>query len=140
MKYVLDTPLLAELLHARPNDWITRWIDAFSEDEIYLSVVTIKEINNSIDKLEDVDQKKQLHLWLDNELLKRFHGKIIPIDKDVLAMRDKLVEETKTARKPLSPMDQLIAATVRARGLVLITYNREVFSEVGIEVSDPWQG
>lgn len=140
MKYVLDTPLLAELIHAKPDDWITHWIDAFDEDEVFLSAVTINEIKTGIDNLEDIAQKEQIDHWLNNELLKRFEGKIIPVDEDDLIEGKKLVNETKTAGKPLSPLDGMIAATVRARGLVLITYNRELFSEAGIEVSDPWQG
>ncbi|MBA4384713.1 MAG: VapC toxin family PIN domain ribonuclease [Anaerolinea sp.] len=140
MKYLLDTPLLAELLRARPEDWISHWIDAFNEDEVYLSAVTIKEINTSIEKIEEVNQKKQLHAWLKNELMVRFHGKIIPINEDVFTEWKKLAAETGAIGKPLSAMDGLIAATVRARGLVLITYNREIFAEAGIEVSDPWQG
>jgi toxin FitB len=140
LKYVLDTPLLAELMRARPDDWITHWIDAFNEDEIFLSVVTIKEINNCIEKIEAIDQREKLQSWVKNELLKRFNGKIIPVDEAILTEWKKLADETKTAGKPLSALDGLIAATVRARGMVLITYNRELFSEAGIEVSDPWQG
>lgn len=140
MKYVLDTPLLAELLHARPDDWITHWIDALNEDEIYLSSITICEINHCIEKISDVKQKKILRAWVKTDLLKRFNGKIIPIDEEIITEWKALVEQSKLSSKPLSTQDGLVAATVRAKGMVLITYNRELFSEAGIEVSDPWQG
>lgn len=140
MRCVLDTPLLVEIIQAKPDDWITHWIDAIDEDEIYLSTVTINEINICIEKMEDNNLKEQLHTWMNNEFLPRFNGKIIPIDEEIFNEWQSLVAELKTAGKPLSAMDGLIAATVRAKGLVLITYNREIFSEAGIEVSDPWQG
>lgn len=136
----MDTPLLVEILHAKPDDWITHWIDAINEDEIYLSTVTISEINYCIDKIDDGKQKERLCTWMKKELLPRFNGKIIPIDEEVFKEWKALVSELKAVNKPLSAFDGLIAATVRAKRLVLITYNRETFSATGIEVSDPWQG
>jgi predicted nucleic acid-binding protein len=140
VKYLLDTPLLAELVRSRADEWVSRWIDAFNEDEICLSMLTIGEISRSIETEQDEKNKSQLRTWLDEELLVRFHGKIIPLDLEVITEWGRVTSEAEAAGKPLSAMDGLIAATVRARGLVLITYNREVFSGVKIEVSDPWQG
>lgn len=140
MKYLLDTPLLAELVRARSDEWVSRWIDAFNEDEICLSMLTIGEISRSIENEQDAERKKQLRTWMDDELLVRFHGKIIPLDLEILTEWGRVTAEAEAAGKPLSAMDGLMAATVRARGLVLITYSREVFSGVKIEVSDPWQG
>ena len=140
MKYLLDTPLMAELLRSRPDEWISRWIDAFIEDEICLSILTIGEITKSIEGIEDAERRTQLYTWLNDELLVRFHGKVIPLDLDVITEWGRMAARTEAAGKPLSALDGLIAATVRTRGLVLITYNREVFAGAGIEVSDPWQG
>jgi predicted nucleic acid-binding protein len=140
VKYLLDTPLLAELVRARSDEWLCRWIDAFNEDEIYLSALTVGEITRSIESEQGVERKSQLRAWLSDELLVRFHGKIIPLDLEILNEWGRVTAETEAAGKPLSALDGMIAATVRARGLVLITYNREVFSAAGIEVSDPWQG
>lgn len=140
MKYLLDTPLLAELLRARPDEWISRWIDAFDEDEICLSILTMGEITKSIEGEQDNEKRSRLYTWLNDELLVRFHGKIIPLDLDVITEWGRVAAKTEAAGKQLSAMDGLIAATVRSRGLVLITFNREIFAEAGIEVSDPWQG
>lgn len=140
MKYVMDTPLLVEIIHAKPDDWITHWIDAINEDDIYLSAVTISEIDFCINKVEESIQKEHLKTWMEKEFLPRFKGKIIPIDEEIFKEWKDLVSELNDVQKPLSAFDALIAATVRAKRMVLITYNREVFSGTGIEVSDPWQG
>jgi len=140
VKYLLDTPLLVELVRARPDEWVSHWIDAFDENEVCLSVLTIGEISRSIESEVDVERQTELRHWLNDELLVRFHGKILPLDHEVIEEWGRVAAETEAAGKPLSALDGLIAATVRARGLVLITYNREIFAGAGIEVSDPWQG
>jgi len=140
VKYLLDTPLLSELMRAHSDDWLARWMDAFYEDEICLSALTIGEITRSIESEPDLVRKAELYRWLNEELLIRFHGRVIPLDMEIIMEWGRVSAECEAKGKPISALDGLIAATVRARGLVLITYNREIFSEAGIEVSDPWQG
>jgi len=140
MKYLLDTPLLAELVRARPDDWVSRWMDAYDDEEIYLSLLTIGEIVKSIESESEPERRAELHRWLEEDLMVRFHGRIIPINQQVILEWGRMSAEAEARGKPLSAMDGMIAATVRAHQLVLITYNREIFAEAGIEVSDPWRG
>ena len=140
MKYLLDTPLLAELIRAHEDDWSARWVDAFNEDEVCLSAITIGEIVHYIENETDLERKESLYHWLNDDLLIRFYGKIIEPDIQILVEWGKITAGCEKTGKALSEIDAMIAATVRARGLVLITYNRENFSGIGIEVSDPWQG
>lgn len=127
-------------MHAHSDDWLVRWMDAFNEEDIFLSALTLGEIVKSIESEPDLLRKSELYHWLNEELLVRFHGRIIPLDMAVIMEWGKVSAECEEKGKPISALDGLIAATVRARGLVLITYNREIFAETGIEVSDPWQG
>jgi len=127
-------------MRAHSDDWLTRWMDAFYEDEICISELTIGEIVKSIESEPDVLHKAELYRWLTEELLVRFHGRVIPLDMEIIMEWGRVSAECVAKGKPISALDGLVAATVRARGLVLITYNRDIFSETGIEVSDPWQG
>ena len=127
-------------MHAHSDDWLVRWMDAFNEEDIFLSALTLGEIVKSIESEPELLRKSELYRWLNEELLVRFHGRIIPLDMAIIMEWGKVSAECEEKGKPISALDGLIAATVRARGLVLITYNREIFAETGIEVSDPWQG
>ncbi len=140
MKYLLDTPLLGELMHAHADDWLVRWMDALNEDEVCLSVLTIGEIVKTIESEPELPRKTDLYRWLEDELLVRFHGRIIPLDMEIIMEWGRVSAQCEEKGKPISALDGMIAATVRARNLVLITYDREIYSEAGIEVSDPWQG
>ncbi len=140
MKYLLDTPLLVELVRGRAEDWVNRWIDVFDEEQICISSLTIGEIARGIESETDPEKHLRLRTWLTDELMVRFHGRIVPLDLEIMLEWGRVAAETEAAGKPLSVVDGMIAATARARGLVLITFNRDVFAAAGIEVSDPWQG
>ena len=140
IKYLLDTPLLVELMRSRPEDWVSRWVDVFDEEEICISSLTIGEIARGIESEPDPGKRQRLQTWLSDELLVRFDGRIVDHNLGIMLERGRVAAETEAAGKPLSVVDGMIAATARSRGLVLITFNREVFSAAGIEVSDPWQG
>lgn len=140
MKVLLDTPLLAELFRAHADDWVARWIDAFAEDEVYLSILTVGEIVRTIEAEPDAERRIELHHWVEDELLVRFHGRILPLDMEVITEWGRISAECENKGKPIGALDGMIAATARTRGLVLVTYNRDLFTATGIEVSDPWQG
>jgi toxin FitB len=140
MKVLLDTPLISGLLHSHPEDWIARWIDAYNEEDVYLSGLTIGEIVHWIEAESQPEKKIANYRWLNEELLIRFHGKVIPLDLEILSEWGRVAAECQVADKPLSTMDAMMVATARVHKLVLITYNRDIFINLGIEVSDPWQG
>lgn len=140
MKYLLDTPLLIELTRAKSDEWVSRWFDVLDEEEICISILTVGEITRSIESEQSGERKRTLRAWLNDELLVRFHGKIIPLDLEIVTEWGRVAAETEEAGKPLSALDGLIAASVRARNLVLLTFNSEIFDGAGIEVSDPWKG
>ncbi len=140
MKYLLDTTLLIELAHAAEEDWISRWVDAFDEDSVYISILTIGELSRGIEAEPDPQRKQALQTWLDDDLLVRFHGKIVPLDLEVMAEWGGLTVQLTETEHQLSAVESLIAATVKAKKMVLITYDREIYTAAGIDASDPWQG
>jgi predicted nucleic acid-binding protein len=140
VRYLLDTPLLIELVNSAADSWISRWFEALNEEDLCISAVTIGELTRGIASQEDGPRKVAMQDWFEQEFLLRFHGKIIPLDLEIMKEWGTLTARCELAEKPLSSLDALIAATVKTRNLVLITFNREQFSAAGIEVSDPWRG
>ena len=51
MRYLLDTCVISALTAKQPNDRVVRWIDGLAPDAIYLSVITVGEIQKGIEKL-----------------------------------------------------------------------------------------
>ena len=93
MRYLLDTCVISELVARQPNPDVVQWIDDIDENRLYLSVISIGEIKKGIEKLDISIRKNTLADWLEDELLVRFQGKILPIDTDVMLVWGKLVAD-----------------------------------------------
>ena len=138
MKFLLDTCVISELVAKRPDARVTQWIERTDEESLYLSVITIGEIRKGIAKLTDPNRKSSLATWLNDQLLSRFAGRIVPIDTGVMLEWGELVGRLEQAGKPLSLMDSLIAATVLHGDFTLVTRNEDDFRNTGRTILNPW--
>ena len=99
-------------------------------------MLSIGEIRKGIANLKDNLAKKQsLTLWLENELMNFFSGRIIPVN---IAVADKWGFMTGNIKDPLPAIDSLIAATAICNNLILVTRNSSDFSKFQLETFNPW--
>lgn len=138
MKYLLDTCVISELVAKQPNPNVVEFVDTCDPDDVYLSAITIGEIAKGIEKLSTSKRKKELQAWLKEDLLVRFDGKIIPLNTEVLIRWGELAARLEGIGITLPAMDSLIAATVLAHSLTLITRNESDFENTGVEIINPW--
>lgn len=138
MKYLLDTNIVSELVAKRPDPRVTGWLDRLDPSEIYLSVITIGEINKGIEKLADSRRKVELRNWLAGDLLMRFEGRILALDVEVMLRWGELTGRLERDGRPMSAIDSLIAAIALTRSCSLVTRNEADFRGVGLEMINPW--
>jgi tRNA(fMet)-specific endonuclease VapC len=138
MKALLDTCVISELVAKQPNPQVVEFVDSLDPDDIYLSVITIGEIIKGIEKLPDSRRKTELRDWLQDDLLARFHGKILPLDTNVIVEWGVLTARVESTGKAMPAIDSLIAATVLANKMTLVTRNDSDFEAAGIEIVNPW--
>jgi predicted nucleic acid-binding protein len=139
MKILLDTCVISELVTKKPNPKVVEFVDGLDGDDIYLSVITIGEIIKGIEKLTASRRKQELNAWLNDDLLTRFQGKIIPLDTEILLAWGTLTAHLETAGQKMPVIDSLIAATVLAHGLTLVTRNVDDFEAAGVVIINPWE-
>src|SRR4051794_3097417 len=101
MKALLDTCVISELVAKKPNPGVVEFVDALDTDDVYLSVITIGEIIKGIEKLTDSPRKAELRGWLQEDLLARFHGKIIPLGTDIIVEWGVLTARLEAQGKPM---------------------------------------
>jgi predicted nucleic acid-binding protein len=82
VKYLLDTCLISELVKKEPNRNVMLWINNQDENTLYLSVLTIGELQKGISKLPDSARKAELQAWVNNDLVARFQRRLLSIDAD----------------------------------------------------------
>ncbi len=138
MKYLLDTNIISELISKQPNENVLSFLEKKDEDSIFLSVITIGEIKSGIEKLQDHNKKTTLLIWLHDDLLKRFSGRIVDIDVEIMLEWGKLNQKLKCIGKPMPIMDSLIASTSSIKNFILVTRNEKDFQNIEVNIINPF--
>ncbi|HHH54945.1 MAG TPA: type II toxin-antitoxin system VapC family toxin [Bacteroidetes bacterium] len=141
MKYLLDTNIISEFISKKPNQKVLDYINSLDENDIYLSVITIGEIRFGIEKLDIEHQSKKIEVlssWLNNDLMQRFEGRIVHIDKQTMLKWGEINGELQKIGRPMPIMDSLIASSCLTKGFILITRNTKDFYNFEIEMVNPF--
>ena len=138
MKYLLDTNIISELIATSPNQKVINYLLELNEENLYLSVITIGEIQAGIEKLAKSKKKEQLSHWLENDLLHRFKNKIVTIDTKIMLQWGVINSKLKSIGKPLPIIDSLIGATAQSKNFTLLTRNEKDFKNLDIEIINPF--
>lgn len=140
MKYLLDTNVVSELRKVgdgRADANVTRWLSAQDSSDLFISAITILEIERGILSLQRRDGSKgaRLRKWMDSRVRPEFEGRILPID-DAIATRCAHLHIPDRRNEA----DALIASTALVHNLSVVTRNVQDFDRTGAIVVDPWQG
>ena len=138
MNYLLDTCIISEIAKPKPEKAVIRWIEGCDEESLFLSVLTIGEIQKGIARISDNARHAKFQQWLDVDLKQRFAYRILSINEAV-AMTWGLVQGRAEANgRPLPTIDGLLGATALVHNLVLVTRNEPDFLATGATVLNPW--
>jgi len=138
MKYLLDTCVISEVVKPHPNDHVISWLQSQSEADLYLSVLTFGEIEKGIEKSSNSARKKRLKLWVEDDLKKRFEGRIIPIDLAVATRWGEIQGIAELAGKPMASIDGLIAVSGLVHHCVVVSRNISDMQQSTAELLNPW--
>jgi predicted nucleic acid-binding protein len=135
--YLLDTNVLSELRRRdRTNPAVAAWADAVHPADLFLSAITILEIEAGTLMLQrrDKAQGAMLRAWIDDKVLPTFETRILPVDTAVALRCARL-----HVPDPRSERDALIAATSLVHGLKLVTRNITDFAPMEVDLLNPWE-
>jgi hypothetical protein len=138
VSFLLDTSVISELVRKSPHLPVLEWIGAQDETSLYLSVVTIGEIEKGIARLPASARKTKLQSWVRRDLVERFGARLLPIDIRVSTRWGALSGESEKRGQPLPVIDSLIAATALVHGFAVVTRNVEDFKRCGVACVNPW--
>jgi predicted nucleic acid-binding protein len=138
MSWLLDTCAISEYAKRAPNRNVIAWLDAQDEASMFISVITLGEIEKGILKLRatDAHRSQKLTAWL-GLVEQRFSGRTLPLDSASLHVWAQLSANAELAGKPLPVMDGLIMATAQCHGLTVVTRNVQDFAHYP-QVLNPW--
>ena len=139
MSFLLDTSVISELVRKNPRGQVLNWIDAQEESALFLSVLTIGELEKGIAKLPASARKTKLLAWVRRDLARRFGGRLLAIDVRVAVRWGALAGESEKRGRPLPVVDSLLAATALIHGLQIVTRNVHDFERRGVACINPWK-
>jgi predicted nucleic acid-binding protein len=137
--YLLDTNVISELIRPRPESKVVAWLQATSEELLYLSVLTIGEIRKGIDSLPRSNKRSLMESWLASDLVLRFTGRILEVNVDIAERWGVISAQVRIAGVALAVIDGLMAATALHHNLTLVTRNTKDIQVAGINTLNPWQ-
>ena len=138
MSFLLDTAVVSELIRKSPSVPVLKWIDGQDEASLYLSVLTIGEIEKGIAGLPASARRNRLQSWVRRDLIERFGGRLLPIDARTATRWGTIAGESEKRGRPLPVIDCLIAATALVHGLTVATRNIGDFERCGATCVNPW--
>ena len=137
--FLLDTNVISELIKPQPDGNVLRWIAATNEALLFLSVLTLGEIRNGIEKLNPGRQRGRLESWLAVDLRLRFQDRILTIDEAIAQRWGALSAAAARKGRPVPVIDGLLAATALHHDLMLVTRNDGDVSGTGVPALSPWR-
>jgi len=138
LNYLLDTSLISELVKPTPNKAVLKWVEGHPEQTMFLSALTLGEIQKGVAKLARSKRKALLQEWVNNDLPRRFSGRVLDITGDVAILWGKLQGDAEMKGLKMPVIDSLIAATGKLHNLIVVTRNGADIAQSGVEVFNPW--
>lgn len=136
--YLLDTNVVSELRKAsvgKANAQVVEWACSVSVSSMYLSVISVLELEIGILRLErkDAAQASILRTWLNTYVLPTFADRMLVVDMPIVQCCAKWHAPDLCAER-----DALIAATGLVHGMTVVTRNTNDFQATGVALLNPW--
>lgn len=136
--YLLDTNVVSELRKIRlgkADVHVAHWADGMDATDLYLSVITLQELEIGILLAErrDPSQGAAFRAWMNGHVLPAFAGRILAVDTAVAQRGARL-----HVPNPRPMRDALIAATALVHGMAVVTRNVADFEPTGVPILNPW--
>jgi predicted nucleic acid-binding protein len=132
--YLLDTNVVSELRKAKPHGAVVAWLQSVPETTLFISAVSLGEIQRGIELTRDQNPEKaeQLNAWADRLMATQ---SVLPMDAQVFRVWAQLMHKKSNALYE----DAMIAATAQVHQLVVVTRNTQDFAVFGVPQLDPFK-
>ena len=136
---ILDTNVVSEPLKAAPEPAVPAWLDAQSSATLYLTSITLAELQAGVAALPAGKRRNLLDKVLAQQVLPSFEGRILAFDARAAHACAQVHAGAQAAGNPIGFAEGAIAAIAAAHGFALATRNTRDFKGTGVGLIDPWE-
>ena len=131
--YLLDTNIVSELRKMKPHGAVVSWIQTIADDDLYLSAVTMAEIQAGIEITREQDAPKAAEIEAWANLVASTYN-VLPMDAAAFRLWAKLMHrQSNTVYE-----DAMIAATALSHKLTVVTRNVRDFERFDVAILNPF--
>jgi len=133
-RYLLDTNIISEIHKPKPHGAVVAWFGGLRDEQIWLSAVTLGELQEGIERTrrQDGAKARALEAWVD-EL--EDSSNVLPIDGRSFREMARMM----VGKQGHLFYDVMIAATARLYSLTIATRNEKDFRQLGVDIFNPFK-
>ena len=134
IRYLLDTNVISELRMTKPHGAVVAWLETLGVEQIFLSAVTMGELQTGVEKTrrQDVVKAREIELWL-TSVENSFA--FVPMDPACFREWSRLMAGKPDALRE----DAMIAATARVHGFTVATRDEKDLKRLAVNVINPFK-
>ncbi len=134
IRYLLDTNVVSELRKPKPHGAVVAWLQSLRENQIYISALTVGELQRGIERVrkQDTAKARDIEVWLDQ----------VEASQNLLSMDAACFREWARLMEGRSEHlleDAMIAATARVHRLKVATRNTHDFALLRVDLFNPFK-
>ena len=137
---VIDTNILSELVRPSPAQEVKKWLQERTGDEVMVTTaITISEIKYGLARMADGRKRKQLTDRFEALTGEHFDFAVLPFDDKAARIAGRMRATREGKGLHAHSADMMIAAIAHNAGATLATRNTKDFTDVGLEIINPWE-
>jgi len=137
MSFILDTCVISELRKPAPDAGVLHWLAEVDAGELFVSVITLGEIEYGITRLAAGKHKQELMVWFE-KLKDAFAPRVLPVTTTVALRWGEMRGRLRGAGVQLPVLDGLLAATAIEHDYLFVTRNLVDFQATAAKLHCPW--
>ncbi|HEY6457722.1 MAG TPA: type II toxin-antitoxin system VapC family toxin [Steroidobacteraceae bacterium] len=134
----MDTNVLSALMREVPERPVVDWLDRQAAESIWITSITLFEARLGLALLPKGKRRQALESAFDKLLVEDVEGRILDFDQPAAEAAAKLAAGRQRGGQTIDMRDMQIAGIVIARRAELATRNVRHFSDLNVDVVNPW--